>query len=167
MKLKAQKQIRTQNWFTIRNKKKHFMITRSGRPFENQKFLYIKQTFFVWFSDHHSKTRQFDNQTLLDHLNTRLVRYSRWLQYYILYLNILSGYKVLSIWQFFGNDLTASKMCHTLHFLLNRWTLLSMHRALDNFQTHIRDAIFPPDRINFPQASPSDAGIKWVKWPIL
>ena len=53
-----------------------FQMVWLGIPFQNQTFFIIKRHIFFCFSDHHSKTRPFDNQTHLDHLNTRLVRYS-------------------------------------------------------------------------------------------
>ena len=52
------------------------LITWLEGPLENGTFLTIKQTFFVRFSDPHSKTRPLDNQTRLNHLYTRLVHYS-------------------------------------------------------------------------------------------
>ena len=52
------------------------LIMWLGRPFEYQTFYIIKEIFFFRFSDHHLKIGPFNNQTFLDHLNTRLVRYS-------------------------------------------------------------------------------------------
>ena len=49
------------------------LITWLGKPFEYQAFSTIKQTLFVQFSDHHSKTGPFENWTCSDHLNTRHV----------------------------------------------------------------------------------------------
>ena len=52
------------------------LITWLGGTFEYWTFWSIKQSFFVHLSNHHSKNKPFNNQASLNHLNTRLVRYS-------------------------------------------------------------------------------------------
>ena len=47
-----------------------------GWPFKYCTFCTINRIFSVWFSDHHSNTVIFDNQTQIYHLNIRLVQYS-------------------------------------------------------------------------------------------
>ena len=91
------------------------LITWLGRSFENRTFLNIKQKKFVRFSDHHSKTRLFDNWTHFDHLNTRLIQFSYGYCTEVSYLSIVRWstcwWRAAAPWRSWGRTRAESSSC--------------------------------------------------------